>query len=480
MTKGKNKKKSQKAATSSGSDNSQKASERSILSRFESFCKISESVQKHAVVTLPQHLQDANRRLHVRQTLREDHEYRIAAGREGGKDKFDKLADSLYDFFRGTALLFYRDMAGTDSSAPTVLALGDVHPGNFGVMPNRDNVPIFGVNDFDDADYAPFTWDLKRGAVGFMLAGMVKAGYSRKRSCKIAKYFLKGYVDGVKMFAKNSGESEQEMRQDNAPKLIRQLIEDAKCSRAEWLADDYLNESKRGFKANDELVPISSRRDEFQTLLDQTVRENDITVPSRAGQLRIKDVAVRHGQGTASLGLPRFYVLVEGPAADGTDDLILEFKRARQSAMAGLAPTSSYQTNSSGGQRIAHAQAVQLARGDVFYGAAEIDGQSFMLRERAPFRDDIDMDDLSKGEWKEYARICGYTLAHTHALSDEKGRVDNDIEPLILEAIEPKKLFFDDILRFADEASRRMDLDHQAFCQDHHQGAFQKIDIIYK
>ena len=32
--------------------------------------------------------------------------------------------------------------------------------------------------------------------------------------------------------------------------------------------------------------------------------------------------AQRLGQGTASLGLPRYYLMVEGPLADGTDYLI--------------------------------------------------------------------------------------------------------------------------------------------------------------
>jgi hypothetical protein len=38
-----------------------------------------------------------------------------------------------------------------------------------GIMPNADGVPFFGLNDFDEAAYAPFSWDVKRGAVGFNL-----------------------------------------------------------------------------------------------------------------------------------------------------------------------------------------------------------------------------------------------------------------------------------------------------------------------
>lgn len=94
---------------------------------------------------------------------------------------------------------------------------------------------------------------------------------------------------------------------------------------------------------------------------------------------------MRHGQGTASLCLPRYHVLIEGPSEDATDDLIIEFETARRSALEGRAPAPNFD----GGQeadRIQHGQSVRLAHGDVFYGAVEIDGQSFMSRERAPYR----------------------------------------------------------------------------------------------
>lgn len=116
---------------------------------------------------LPAILTGQARRKHVRACILEDHAERIDPHADGTSAKFEKLDGSVYSFFRGSALLFYRDMPGTDARMPTVLLLGDVHPENFGVMPNRDNVPIFSVNDFDDeVSYGPFTWDLKRGATG--------------------------------------------------------------------------------------------------------------------------------------------------------------------------------------------------------------------------------------------------------------------------------------------------------------------------
>jgi uncharacterized protein (DUF2252 family) len=269
------------------------------------------------------------------------------------------------------------------------------------------------------------------------------------------------------------------VRPDNAPGLIRELFEDAAQDRRAWLAEDYHGEYGRGFRADDELVPVTSRQAEFQALIDRLVSEGGVTAPPRAGEMRVKDVAMRKGQGTASLGLTRYYVLVEGARADATDDLIIEFKQARRSALAGLTPPSEYDSDGRG-RRIADAQRVQLVNGDAFSGAVEFEDRSYVTRERSPFRDDVDLDDLSKKEWKAYARICGRALAHAHALADEAGDVVGDVEPQIVEAVGPPDLFVDDILRFAVEAATRVRADHEHFRADHALGAFRSIGFAHR
>lgn len=471
------KKQSQRAGTKKAE--AQPVPARKLESRVEAFRQLADAYADGACVMLPSALSGQARHLHVRATLQEDHQTRIEERSSGASKKFDKLAESIFSFFRGTALLFYRDMAGTDAQMPTVLVLGDVHPENFGVMPNADNVPIFNVNDFDEACYAPFTWDLKRGSVGFMLAAEEIAGFGHKRQRKIAKRFLSGYISDMRRFAESSTEKAEEYRIDNSPKVIRKLFKQARQSRKEWLWDDYLDESGQGFRSSKKLTPISHRRDEFQTLVRDLVDRNGIELPARAGNLVVKDVAIRHGQGTASLGLPRYYVLVEGPSQNATDDIIIEFKRARDSALNGLVPPNEF-SSGEGGARIGHGQSVQLAHGDVFYGSSEIDGVSFMARERAPFRDDIDLESLSKKSWGEYAEVCGRALALAHARSDDAGEIDYDVEPKILDAINPAELFARDVLDFAQEAAERLRRDHADFCADHKRGAFRNIETVYR
>ncbi|MEN8704957.1 MAG: DUF2252 family protein [Nocardioides marinisabuli] len=448
-------------------------------SRVEAFRSLALQRARGEMVFLPRHLDGLERRRHVRQTIREDHETRISSRSQDAAEKFEKLHDSLFSFFRGTALLFYRDLAGEDAWMPTVLTLGDVHPENFGVMPSADDVPIFGVNDFDEAYYAPFTWDLKRGATGFMVAAAEEGGHGHKQQRRIAAAFVRGYVSAMRGYATDATEQQGQMREDNAPKLIRRLFESAKEDRAHWLARKYHDEFRRGFRADDEHVPVSSRVPEFQEAIDRFVRDNDIEVPERAGAMRVKDVCQRLGQGTASLGLPRYYLMVEGPNADGSDDLLLELKQARRSALAGLVPPSEYVVDGNA-DRISHAQGVHLVRGDRFYGAVEMDGLSFMVRERSPYRDDIDLDGLSDKQWRKYAGICGASLAQSHALSDEAGLVDHDIEPDVLEAIGPEDLFVQDVVEYAAEAFDRVRADHRHFRSDQELGAFEMVDRVFR
>lgn len=447
--------------------------------RVEAYRRLATQIASDVGATGPSTLLGQARREHVRATVREDHGARIQERAAGAEEKFDKLTGSLFAFFRGVGLLFYRDMVGSDAAMPTVLALGDVHPGNFGVMPNADNVPIFGVNDFDDAAYAPFTWDLKRGSVGFMLAADEFGGHGAKTQRRIAGKFLRGYLDAMRRYADGAAERDDAFRIDNSPKLIRKLIEAADRNRADWLKDDYHDESGRGFRSSEDLEPVSSRAAEFEETLKAMFAARGAKPPARAGDLKVKDVAKRHGQGTASLGLPRYYVLVEGPAQDGTDDLIVEFKRARLSALEGLTPDNPFDAGDEA-DRIAHGQSVQIANGDVFYGAVEVEGESFITRERAPFRADIDLEGLSKKKWLKYARICGRALAQAHARSDDVGRVDYDVDPRILKAAQPEDLFVDDVIDFAEDALVRLRRDHAFFKRDHRLCAFTQVETVYR
>ena len=67
--------------------------------RTDDFADLARRRAEGVVLTDPRLLPEADRRLYVRRTLREDHQFRILNRPEGAQSKFDKLAGSLYDFF---------------------------------------------------------------------------------------------------------------------------------------------------------------------------------------------------------------------------------------------------------------------------------------------------------------------------------------------------------------------------------------------
>ena len=428
--------------------------------------------QSNAEITTPPNLLSTEqRRLYLRNTIREDHTIRLRNKPEEAIAKFDKLCSSLFNFFRGTALLYYRDQAGSDSHLPIVFTIGDVHPENFGVMPNENNVPFFGVNDFDEAYFAPFSFDVKRGATGFYIV-CKEQGFNKKQRKKVVKRFVRGYISGLTSFAKDDRERWHQYRLDNSPGLIKKLLKKANQDRVNFLKDIIDIKTER-FRISDKIVPYTEQLKKFQILVTKYVKDNDITVNSNINDyFKVKDVAIKKGSGTASLGLDRFWVLVNGPSERITDNIVLEIKQARHSALTGLVGRSSVQNETNKAKHIVEAHNIHLAGGDKFYGYAKHEGKSYLIRERSPFKKEINVSDLGESRMIEYAHICGQTLVQTHARSDEDtGVTDDNSEKTILESIDVD-LFINDIGRFAIEATSRISKDFKLFQKDHKLGAF--------
>jgi uncharacterized protein (DUF2252 family) len=204
------------------------------------------------VLLPPPMLPPDERRLHVRESLREDHRLRIESRPEGAQAKFQELATSPFAFFRGTALLDYRDHAGIDAGLPIVFSVGDVHPENFGVMPNAGGAPFCGINDFDQASMAPLTYDVKRGAVGFHLLCRQQQ-FAKKARKRVVRARVGGYLEGLRAFAQDDRERWFQYRIDSSPPMIRSLLKTARRERPEFLAKMVELEKER-FRATEKVV----------------------------------------------------------------------------------------------------------------------------------------------------------------------------------------------------------------------------------
>ena len=447
--------------------------------RCEQYRRYAEARATGEVMSPPHLLTGQARREHVRRTLLEDHRRRIHNRPQGAQAKFDTLAGDEFTFFRGTALLYYRDLAGTDGHLPVVFTVGDVHPENFGVMPNSDGAPFFGVNDFDEAWAAPFSYDVKRGAVGFWLVAE-RNGLGRKHRRRVVRAFVDGYLDALKAFATDDRSSTFQFRLDNSPPMIRAVIQAGVDDRAD-LIRKYVDPASGRFRPSRKRVAHSSHVAEFQAVVDRYVADNDLgTVPRPDDFFQVLDVARKKGSGTGSMGLDRYWLLLQGWGADLDRSVVLELKQARRSALYGLVPrndVAEQDAKSPQGERIVHAQHVHLVNGDPLYGAASVDGTSFLVRERSPYKHEVDTARLDRDELFTYAGICGQALAQPHARSDEEtGIMSGSAEHRILASVNPL-LFGDDVVCFAEQTAARIRSDFEMFRRDRDLGAIRYWDV---
>lgn len=113
--------------------------------------------------------------------------------------KHRRMKEDAFSFFRAT---FYRWMQVWPNAcaevitAPTVLAVGDLHLENFGTWRDREGRLIWGINDFDEAYPLPYTHDLVRLAVSAKLA--IKAEHLGIKSRDAYDAILTGYTEGLK------------------------------------------------------------------------------------------------------------------------------------------------------------------------------------------------------------------------------------------------------------------------------------------
>lgn len=278
-------------------------------------------------------------------------------------------------------------------------------------------------------------------------------------------------MKALKSYAHDDREKWHEFRIDNSPDMIQELLEDARTGREEFL-DDLIDLEKKRFVSSDEIVPHSKYVDKFQDVIKRYREENDIDSETKGDDFfKVVDVAIKKDSGTASLGLDRFFVMINGRSPDASDNIILEMKQARKSALRGLVPEDDPDAGKA--EDVVTAQNIHLVGGDPYYGRVMMDDKSFLVRERSPFKDDIDVDDLDKKELKEYAHICGRTLAQTHARSDEDtGITEGDAEKRILTSIVPEVLV-DGVVRFSQQAAKRIVKDYKLFKADLKLGAFE-------
>lgn len=355
----------------------------------------------------------------------------LAADPAAFKVKFRKMAASAFAFYRGTACLFYADLAEEqedaflDERTSRVWVHGDLHAENFGTYMASDGRLTFNVNDFDEAYVAPFTWDLKRFAASVALLGYSKA-LSDAQITELVTVYAGAYRERIRALAAGTA-------QDGVPALTLDTAEGPvlaalRAARANTRFDllgsmTEIHRWERRFTDGDGTVPLDEET--RQQVLDAFTGYLS-TLPDdrrlRPDAYRVKDIVGRRGVGIGSAGLPSYNILLEGHSDALENDLVIYMKQAQTPAVArhidDPAVRGYFQHE---GHRTVISQRALQAHADPWLGWTELGGAGQLVAEISPYAVDLDWSELDDpAEMAQVVRDLGRATATMHAAADDE------------------------------------------------------------
>ncbi|NUR84688.1 MAG: DUF2252 domain-containing protein [Nonomuraea sp.] len=390
--------------------------------------------------------------------------------------KFRKMAASPFAFYRGSAAVFYSDMAGPyadgaflDARTSRVWIHGDLHAENFGTYMNASGVLVFNVNDFDEAYVGPFTWDLKRFAASVALLGYAKA-LSDAAIGQLVSEFAESYLTELGGIARGGDDAIGSLTLDTTGGVLHRVLQTARLRTrvslldVETTVDDY----DRRFAFMEGRAPVD---DVTRERVVAAFHDYLATLPVPASPVEhvVKDAALRKGVGIGSAGLPSYNLLLEGRSQALENDVILYMKQAQVPAVARYiddARVGAYFLHQ--GHRTAESQRALQAYADPWLGYTALDGVGQLVAEVSPYSADLDWDDVNEpDELRSIMRDLGRAVARMHAVADDESShdlVDFSTEESIVAAVGGDGSGLVAMLEdFAYDYGAQARQDHQAF-----------------
>lgn len=401
----------------------------------------------------------------------------IAADPDAFRKKFRKMADNPFAFYRGSACLFYNDMAATedrwvDERTSRVWIQGDLHAENFGTYMDSAGQFVFDVNDFDEAYLGAFTWDIKRFCASVALLARRKAVSDADIEALTATY-VRSYVRMVRAFhdgTQNEQDVKLHLRNTTGP--VHDVLLDARMStRTALLASTTMVENyERRFRPGKDVRCVDE--EERALVLDAFTRYLE-TIPAhkrfRSITYQVKDIVGRKGFGIGSAGLPAYNILVEGQTEALENDVILSMKQGNIAAPSRVVRDERIRDYfRHHGHRTAVSQRALQAHADPWLGYTEIGGDGYIVSELSPYVSDLDWSDLTEPEeMQPVIEYLGQATAGMHCVSDadsDQTLVDFQSEKAIMAAIgSDEDEFVRDMVDFGQSYALRTRTDHELF-----------------
>jgi uncharacterized protein (DUF2252 family) len=339
-----------------------------------------------------------------------------------------------FGFLRGAAAVMAADLAHQPLAGAPVQACGDCHLMNFGAFNSPEDNILFDINDFDETlPGVDFTVDVKRLAASVAVAASA-ASMSGKRARSLAAGAVTAYREHIYALFDLSPleiwhsriDLEQELKHIKSPELRRSLSTVIRHAQQRGLdKDDNFPHLVTGGEPK-----IADKPPTIFHITPKTVGGHKIDfarsfalyretlTPDRTvlfDRYRMMDVAFK-AVGVGSVGT----ICVVGLFLSGDrEPLFLQVKQAQRSVLERLSEELAYQGPQ--GRRVVEGQRMMQAATDIFLGwtSDESLGLEFYVRILKNRRLGAVSDLAEQEALSEYARLCGRTLARSHARSGE-------------------------------------------------------------
>jgi uncharacterized protein (DUF2252 family) len=400
----------------------------------------------------------------------------MTADADAFRTKFRKMAADPFAFYRGSACLFYADMAGQedrwcDERTSRVWIQGDLHAENFGTYMDGGGRIVFDVNDFDEAYLGHVSWDLRRFVASFALLAWRKA-LGDDVIADLLRRYLHAYLDQVAAFTRLEDDRTFALVRENTEGAVHEAVLRTTARTRQSLLDRMtvvenferrFGEGPRNRRLED------AERDRVLAALD---RWRDTVYPPRRRRdvaYDVKDVVATGGFGIGSAGLPAYNVLIEGYDQALENDVVLSLKQGNVPAPSRIVRDPGIRAYfEHEGHRTAVSQRALQANASQFLGHTEIDGVGFVVQELSPYEVDLDWEDLTEPE--EIAPVMtqlGRATAKVHCVGDadsDHTLVSFQTEEAITAMVGDRRgEFTEDLVAFAAAYARRTQEDHRLF-----------------
>ncbi len=354
--------------------------------------------------------------------------------------RYERMLESPFAFFRGSALIMAHDLARGASSEIETQICGDAHLANFGVFSSPERRLVFDVNDFDETTTGPFEWDVKRLATSLCIAAEGR-DFSVAQRGRIVRAAVREYRETIRTFSESPALSvwyahldiaslTHQLGQsfsDESMKQVHDVVRRAVGKTSQRAYDKLVvevNGVPRIAYDPPTLVPLDQLvgRDPLplQEMLQRVVGGYAESLSSDRHVLFRKFTpydAARKVVGVGSVGTGCYIVLLYG--RDRSDPFFLQIKEATDSvvdrARGRVSPRDP-------GDRVVAGQRLMQATPDVFLGHYHETGRdgtnrSYYVRQLFDNKGSVVIHRMDAEALEAYGKVCAWTLARAHARS---------------------------------------------------------------